>query len=223
MFFITWWLDLGIDYLFLFSIFGFLTSYLSSEECWIINKVILHSSLQLLQVWKCKIQNLEIWSKSLIYNIVSPLSVLLLLPDPFHHLPSLSTSKGDSLVLVLVTTGLCRSALVSAGLQGCRTPGACSLPGYHRWKTPSPWHRQSSLISSLSTINSSEQRQEGWEGKNWVTFLTDLLRLQAGPTVREAEAQPWMDGGICAFKCRIDAFKCSMKRNLKHLHGCDLS
>lgn len=35
---------------FLFSVFGFLSSYFSSEECWIMNKAILHLSLQLLLV-----------------------------------------------------------------------------------------------------------------------------------------------------------------------------
>lgn len=66
-------------------------------------------------------------------------------------------------------------------------------------------------------------RQEDRKGENQITFLTDLLRLQAGPAVREAEALPWMEGRIYAFNCRIGAFKCSMKRNLKHPLGCDRS
>lgn len=159
---------LGNRLLFLFSIFVFLTSYLSSEECWIINKVFLHSSQQLLPVWKRKIL-----SKSLIYNIVSP-SVLLLLPGPFHHLPSPSTPKGDS--LVLVTTGLGSSALVSAGLQGCSTPGACSLQcsSVPQGKTLSPWHRQAASSHPWAKSTAlSRDRRTGKVG-------TELPFLQTG-------------------------------------------
>lgn len=118
-----------------------------------------------------------------------------------------------------MTTELCRLLWSVLNCRECSIPGACFLQcftwvitggkywvsGTGRAASSHPWAKSKAL-----------NRQEDWEAENRVTFLSELLRLQAGPTVSEAEAQPRMDGRIFAFKCRIGAFKCSMKMNLKH-------
>lgn len=89
-----------------------------------------------------------------------------------------------------MTTELCRSALVSAGLQGVQHP--LFLTVLHVWKTPSPWHRQSSLISSLSKIKCSEQRQE-----DRVTSELPSLQTCWGSKGGRGSAMPeWMEGFV---------------------------
>lgn len=115
-----------------------------------------------------------------------------------------------------MSTGLCRSALVSAGLQGCSTPCflQCSMCGKHwvpgtgRAASSHPWAKSNALNRGRRT---EKVRTE-------LPFLQTCWGCKGG---RASAMDGWMEGlvhlnvGICAFKCRIGELNAVLRGTLR--------